>query len=136
MKSNKRKRSELAVRKARKKEKQMDRDRAQIALRPGAPDCAEARVDASKLAPHNSYDKPDFVTRGWYEPVPFTCKDCGVEEIWTPRQQKWWYEIARGYPFATATRCRACRRRERDRRAAARKVHLEGLAKKAAAKAQ
>jgi hypothetical protein len=63
-----------------------------------------------------------------------SCKDCGVSEVWTPRQQKWFYEIAKGYPFATATRCRACRRRDRDRRSAARRTHLEGLAKKAAAK--
>lgn len=134
MKSNKQRRAELQARKARQEEKQKDHDRAQIALRPGAVFHPDERVNVDALAPHTSYGQPDFVARGYYEPIPFTCKDCGVEEIWTPRQQKWWYEIAKGYPFATATRCRACRRRERDHRAAARKTHLEGLAKKAAAK--
>ena len=130
MKSNKQKRTELAARKARQKDKHKDADHAQIALRPGVLDGEAVRVNVEALAPHNSYGEPDFVTRGLYAPRPFTCRDCGVDEVWTPRQQKWWYEVAKGYVFATATRCRACRRRERDRRAAARKAHLDGLARK------
>ena len=60
----------------------------------------------------------------------FTCVDCGLEQVWTATQQKWWYEVAKGDVFTTATRCRACRRRERTRKAEARRVHLEGLARK------
>jgi len=73
---------------------------------------------------------PEFVARGFYVDQPFQCQDCGVEEVWTARQQKWWYEIAQGGVWTIATRCRPCRRRERERKAAARKTHLEGLAKK------
>jgi hypothetical protein len=45
-------------------------------------------------------------------------------------QQKWWYETAKGDVFTKAVRCRACRTKERARKAAARRVHLEGLARK------
>ncbi|WP_076858199.1 zinc-ribbon domain containing protein [Bradyrhizobium mercantei] len=87
-------------------------------------------VDTTRLAPSNSYSIPGFVERGTYRPEPFVCKDCGVAEVWTPLQQKWWYETAKGDVFTNAVRCRACRSRERARKSAARRVHLEGLARK------
>jgi hypothetical protein len=87
-------------------------------------------VNPEALAPHNSYGEPGFVTRGFYTDRPFECIDCGKAEVWTAAQQKWWYEVAKGDVFTTARRCRACRRRERERRAEARRVHLEGLARK------
>ena len=68
---------------------------------------------------------PDF-----YDDIPFTCKDCGKEEIWTASQQKWWYEVAGGLFESTAVRCRACRKVERERKEQARKTHLEGIKKK------
>ncbi|WP_202814671.1 zinc-ribbon domain containing protein [Bradyrhizobium tropiciagri] len=92
--------------------------------------CDEVPVVTSRLAPSNSYSIPDFVERGTYRPEPFVCKDCGVAEVWTPLQQKWWYETAKGDVFTKAVRCRACRTRERVRKSAARRVHLEGLARK------
>lgn len=87
-------------------------------------------VDVSLLAPDNSYGTPDFVTLGVYVDRPFTCKKCAKLEVWTGPQQKWWYEIAKGNVWTTATMCRPCRRNEHARKAAARKVHLEGLARK------
>jgi hypothetical protein len=84
------------------------------------------------LAPNNSYGAPDFVRRGYYLDRPFPCAGCGRDEIWTAAQQKWWYEVAKGYIYSTARLCRPCRRREQTRRAEARRVHLEGLARKAA----
>ena len=87
-------------------------------------------VNRELLAPHGSYSEPEFVARGSYVDQPFECVDCGKEEVWTAAQQKWWYEVAKGNVFTTARRCRACRRRERDRREEARRVHLEGLAGK------
>ena len=67
---------------------------------------------------------PDF-----YADVPFTCKDCGEQEVWTASQQKWWYEVAGGLFETTAIRCKACRRVERIRKEEARKTHLEGIQK-------
>lgn len=87
-------------------------------------------VNEQLLAPNNSYGVPDFVRRGYYIDRPFRCVDCGTEEVWTGTQQKWWYEVAKGFVYSSAVRCRACRRRERARRDEARRVHLEGLARK------
>jgi hypothetical protein len=126
MKSGKQRRAELdARRKARRVESTAKQSKA-IDRRPvkGAP------VNPEALAPFNSYGEPDFVTRGFYLDQPFECKDCGRAEVWTAAQQKWWYEVAKGYVFATARRCRACRRRERERQAEARRVQLDGLARK------
>jgi hypothetical protein len=88
-------------------------------------------VNSSVLAPNNSYGVPDFVQRGYYVDRPFRCIDCGKEEIWTGSQQKWWYEVAKGFVYSTAVRCRSCRRRERARRTDARRVHLAGAGAKA-----
>lgn len=88
-------------------------------------------VNESALAPNNSYGAPEFVRRGYYVDLPFRCKACGKEEVWTATRQKWWYEVAKGFVYSTATLCRACRRKEQARRAEARRVSLEGLARKA-----
>ena len=73
-------------------------------------------VNLDKLAPDNSYDWPEFKLRGHYLDKPFTCQDCGKPQVWTATQQKWWYEVARGEIHSVASRCRACRRKERERR--------------------
>ena len=87
-------------------------------------------VNVAALAPNNSYGAPDFVRRGYYVDRPFRCVDCNKEEVWTGSQQKWWYEVAKGFAYSTAIRCRLCRRSERARREEARRIHLEGLARK------
>ncbi len=87
-------------------------------------------VDPTALAPNNSYDEPDFVKRRYYLDQPFTCAGCSSPEVWTATQQKWWYEVAKGSLFATAKFCRTCRRKEQARRVEARRIHLEGIAKK------
>lgn len=90
-------------------------------------------VDVTRLG--NSYSRgshPEFVERGYYEDEPFICRDCGKAEVWTASQQKWWFEVAKGAQFTRASRCRNCRRRERERRNEARRIHLEGLAAKRA----
>ena len=91
-----------------------------------------APVNATLLAPYNSYGLPDFVTRGFYRDLEFSCKDCGKREVWRATQQKWWYEVAKGYPYATAVRCRSCRKVERDRVEAARCAADQGKRRKQA----
>lgn len=83
-------------------------------------------VDASKLIMGNTYDSPPE----FYEDIEFTCRDCGSVEIWKAAQQKWWYEEAGGYYFATAVRCRECRTKERHRKQEARRTYLEGKMRK------
>ena len=95
-------------------------------------DNGRAAVNAQNLVWPNTYsdNKPGFLIRGYYRDEVFRCIDCGVEGVWSAKQQKWWYEVAKGELFTKATRCRPCRRRERMRVAEARKVHLEGVTRK------
>jgi hypothetical protein len=116
MKSNKQKRLELEAKRQRREKK--------------AVAYGTVPVNPLSLCPDNSYGVPLFVTRGFYVDLPFSCRDCGKAEVWTATQQKWWYEVAKGEVWTSAIRCRACRRRERERRTEARRVHLEGVAKK------
>jgi len=88
-------------------------------------------VNEALLAPNNSYGAPDFVYRGHYVDRPFRCVECGKEEVWTGTQQKWWYEVAKGFVYTTAVRCRLCRRKKRQQSDESRRVHLEGLERKA-----
>ncbi len=87
-------------------------------------------VNPNNLRPSNSYSTPEFVERGYYVDMPFECKSCGVPQVWTETQQKWWYESAKGDVWAIAVLCRRCRQREQARRAAAQEVHLSGEAAK------
>ena len=88
-------------------------------------------VNPANLRPTNSYGTPDFVQRGYYVDMPFNCKSCGVAQVWTETQQKWWYESAKGDVWTKAVMCLACRKREQARRSKAREAHLGGLAVKA-----
>jgi putative zinc ribbon protein len=128
MKSSKQRRAEIIAKRRQRANKRqaITKEQAQ-ALRPvlGPP------VNEALLAPNNSYGAPDFVYRGYYVDRPFRCVDCGKEEVWTGAQQKWWYEVAKGFAYSTAVRCRLCRRKERQRRDDARRVHLAGLELKA-----
>ncbi len=84
-------------------------------------------INTTMFPSSDSYRAPEFVVRGHYLPHPFQCKNCGKEEIWTAAQQKWWYEKALGNWSAVAVRCRACRTKERTRKAEARGASLAGL---------
>lgn len=80
---------------------------------------------------HNEATIPDIDYPRFYADRAFQCRDCGVDEVWTARQQKWWYETAKGLIRSVAIRCRACRRKERARVASAREAQMAGLARKA-----
>ena len=98
---------------------------------PPAPTPAGAvPVTVSALVLGNSYGMPAFAYRGYYLDEPFRCLDCGSEQVWTAAQQQWWYEVAKGYAFSLARRCRACRHAQCDARAATRAATLAGLARK------
>lgn len=109
--------------KTRQRQRQQRRERAV----PGP-----VRVNVAALAPNNSYGVPRFVERGYYVDEPFKCAGCGAAQVWTAWQQKWWYEVAKGYVYSTAKLCRPCRRRDQSRRVEARRIHQEGVARKRA----
>jgi hypothetical protein len=125
MKSGKQRRAEIQRR------RQQRAAKARTAIRLAASAASPMiPVNDALLAPYNSYGAPDFVRRGYYIDVPFRCAGCGKEQVWTGSQQKWWYEVAKGFVYSTATRCRSCRRRERERRDDARRIHLAGVKRK------
>jgi hypothetical protein len=130
MKSGKQRRAELKTKRIQRKAKQQSlMTRPQLTPRP----LGTAPVNEDSLAPYKSYGAPGYVMRGYYQDVPFRCQGCGKEETWTAAQQKWWYEVAKGYVYSTAKLCRPCRKKAQARRAEARRVHLEGVARKKAA---
>lgn len=89
---------------------------SQRKIRPRNKAASRLSVDETKLNMGNTYSlAPEY-----YYDIEFECMDCGVTEIWNADQQKWWYEEAGGYFFATAVRCRECRELERARKRRAR----------------
>jgi Probable zinc-ribbon domain len=124
MKSNKQRRAEIIARRQFRKTRNL-KPHALVSFGREA-----LAVDPNMFPPPGSYRAPEFSERGCYLPHPFQCKDCGKEEIWTAAQQKWWYEKANGTWSAVAVRCRACRAKERTRKAEARVASLAGLLKK------
>jgi len=124
MSSGKQRRAEIKKRRALRKAKTAGK-RTPKPLPTGT-----APVNEALLAPNNSYGAPQFVYRGYYLDLPFVCHGCGKEEVWTATQQKWWYEVAKGFAYSTAKLCRTCRREARARSDESRRLHLEGLARK------
>ncbi len=133
MKSGKQRRAELDTKKQARKDRRLRKMKTFLDLdRLEQPRAAlpEPLVVSRNLAPDGSYSLPDFVSRGYYRDKPFSCEACGTREVWTATQQKWWYEVAKGGVWTTARLCRPCRRRKRERKNEARRVHLEGLERK------
>src|SRR4028119_727276 len=124
MKSNKQRRGELRFKRWKRALKQGKYDRP-------APPANAVLCNPALLAPAASHSIADFFNRGYYQDKRFECVDCGKAEVWTASQQKWWYEVAKGDIQTTAIRCRSCRRKERERKNEARRIHLEGLERKA-----
>lgn len=73
-------------------------------------------ADRSQQAPNNSYS-----ARYYYRDIEFTCADCGSEEVWKAKDQKWYYEVVKGPIYAGPKRCRACRKKQREMKAGQRK---------------
>ena len=116
--SNKQKRQQLKQQRTDKAEQ----EKAQ-SLKNGLRDGSIIPVDRTKIFSSNVLPTiPDYYRDRW-----FTCKDCDKEDLWTAKQQQRWYEERGGEIEAIAVRCRACRISEKERKANARKVHLEGL---------
>lgn len=120
LKSNKQRRAEIKqhrVKAAAKKVQRLQHEQTQKILPVNVVAC-----DANALGVYNSYGVPAFVERGYYVDTAFTCKDCGKQEIWTAAQQKWWYEIAKGYVYSFAVRCRECRKLKRAQKQQAKRL--------------
>jgi hypothetical protein len=90
------------------------------------PPVGSVLANHAELAHNNTYGPlPMF-----YVDKLVVCRDCDAEEVWTAEQQKWWYEVAKGNINSEAVKCRACRKKEKERKAEVRKIHLDGIALK------
>lgn len=76
-----------------------------------APSAGVEPADRAVLMQHNNTYAP---LPAFYVDTVFECRDCGAEEVWTAKQQKWWYEVAHGPIDSVAVRCLPCRRRRRN----------------------
>ncbi len=66
-------------------------------------------ADHSRLPHINTYGQlPEF-----YVDRAFTCRKCGKREIWRARDQKWYFEEAKGHIDARAVECHDCRTQKR-----------------------
>ncbi|OUM00161.1 zinc-ribbon domain containing protein [Variovorax sp. JS1663] len=115
MKSNKQRKAEIKARRLQRAAAlgellQVQDARSLVAERPAGVEPADQEVLAR-------YNNTYGLLPAFYVDRAFTCRDCGIEEVWTAKQQKWWYEVARGHIDSQAVRCRACRRALREQRA-------------------
>jgi len=131
MKSNKQRRKEIKLKRLARAEKL--KKELESTVPPYALDDPEkfekaglVLAEAKELEHNNTYG----LLPTHYLDMPFTCVDCSSAEVWTAKQQKWWYEIAKGNINSTAVRCRPCRKSKQEIKAEARRVHLEGLENK------
>jgi hypothetical protein len=134
VKSGKQQRSEILADRRVRAEKQAAARTVRVPRGSELDEARTAPCNPAALAPYNSYGVPPFVARGYYVDAEFRCAGCRKEEVWRATQQKWWYEVAKGNVESRAKLCRACRRVERERQAEARRIHLEGVARKLAAR--
>ena len=127
MKSAKQKRTEIRIKREKRSRKKSEKlAKANTTAKPAKRPINVVAANVEALAHNNTYGPLPL----FYVDKPFVCRDCDKAEVWTAAQQKWWYEVAKGHIDSNAVRCGACRRKEQQRRAEARRVHMEGLAKK------
>ena len=68
-------------------------------------------ADPARLTHINTYGPlPEY-----YIDQPFTCRECGKQEIWKAADQKWYFEEAKGHIDAKAVECHACRTAKKER---------------------
>ncbi|ALG68886.1 zinc-ribbon domain containing protein [Beggiatoa leptomitoformis] len=108
MKSNKQRRLEIKANRLKQAKKQQKK---LIAIPVPLPKGA-ILANPQALAHNHTYG----ILPTYYLDRPFTCRDCGVVEVWTAKQQRWWYEIAKGNINSRAVRCSACRHKIREQK--------------------
>lgn len=69
-------------------------------------------ADHDELIHNNTYGfLPLF-----YVDKAFVCRGCGDREVWKAKQQKWWYEVAKGHIDSRAVQCLVCRKYDQAKR--------------------
>lgn len=85
-------------------------------------DESELPTDAVLVNPRRAQSTASWNTKflPYYLDVPFTCVDCGIEQVWSAASRKWYCEVAGGDLLSLPLRCRACRKKKRERKRQAR----------------
>ena len=104
MKSGKQRRLEIKARR-RERAKKLAEVNTSLSL-DYMPAVGAVAADHTQLEHVNTYG----VLPNFYVDQAFKCRRCGANEVWTAKQQKWWYEIAEGHIDSIAVHCRPCRR--------------------------
>ncbi len=125
MKSEKQRRLEIKQRRLARAKSMVNVYNAYVPLQKAPVDAVLADLSILE-SNNNTYGSlPQF-----YVDRPFACRKCAAEEVWTAKQQKWWYEVAHGDINTIAVHCRSCRMAERKRVEEARHASAEGMRKK------
>lgn len=111
--SGKQKRTKLEEKRAAKKREVADEKERKKAVEREKILAAKRRegvlVEFDQLAPNNSYSGwPAFASRGYYIDIPFVCRYCGGDFVFTAKWQKWWYETVKARVWSRFNRCEAC----------------------------
>jgi len=116
MASNKNRKTELKKRRSHRAEMKRQEELAQAR--------SEGRLIGDQIMPKGAIkadvSKQKTCSAGpwtpklWYVDTRFSCTDCGKREVWTAKQQKWWYEECQGIVESKAVRCRACRKKRKE----------------------
>jgi len=80
-------------------------------------------ADHNELSHNNTYGLLPI----YYVDKFFYCKECDTQEVWTAKQQKWWYETAKGHIDSTAVHCKNCRNAIKNKKAQ-QKEHMRQMA--------
>jgi len=125
MKSGKQRRKEIKAKRLKRAEIHVNsiKNKTYDEARLGSLSVVEA--DHSELIHNNT----SGVLPPFYVDTPFVCRDCGITDLWTAKAQKWWYEIAKGSIYSTASRCSACRKILNNKKEL-QKRHMEEMALK------
>lgn len=119
MKSGKQRRLEI---KEKRRKKAVNNISVDVYSNPAKLPKGAIKSNLSKIYVNHYVTLPTF-----YIDKAYVCRDCGSEEVWTAKQQKWWFEIIKGDVNSTAIRCLRCRKVIRDQKAE-QKAHMEEMA--------
>jgi hypothetical protein len=117
MKSNKQRRAEIRAQRLERAARIEAQMRKPNQLRASLRSPGFEPADVGVLELHNNTVGP---LPTYYVDRAFICRDCGAEEVWTAKQQKWWHEVVHGSIDSCAVHCLACRRARRAAHAASR----------------
>ncbi len=113
-------RKEMLEKRHKRKEKHSQKDYAQPMPRSWRVPEGAILADMSKQAPGGLSE------RRYYIDTEFACRDCGKVEIWTAKEQQWYYEVIKANIKSEAVRCAECRKKRRVTKAE-QKRHMEDL---------